>query len=81
LNNLRNVGRALHAWVVPDHASVPKAWDVFDENGKVKDKDVEKRLKSVGRQVARFACLHNSAAAKEFLKLWQEAPQNPGGES
>ena len=55
LNSLRNVGRALHAWVVPEQASVPEAWKVFDEAGAVKDKRIEDRLKGVGRQVARFA--------------------------
>lgn len=79
LNSLRNIGRTLHAWVVPEQASVPGVSDVFDDNGNCKDKDTEKRLKSVGRQVAQFACLHNSKTAREFLKLWEGAPENPGG--
>src|SRR5882762_11225252 len=36
LESLRNIGRALHAWVVPEQASIPQAWQEFDENGKVK---------------------------------------------
>jgi len=80
LNNLRGVGRALHAWVVPEQASVPKAWNVFDDQGKLKDKDVEKRLKEVGRQVSKFACLHRFAKAREFLEQWEGAQENPGGE-
>jgi len=79
LNSLRNVGRALHAWVVPEQASVPEAWKVFDDSGAVGDDRIEKRLKGVGRQVARFARLHKCAADNEFLKKWEEAPQNPGG--
>src|SRR5438132_6621349 len=55
LENLRNVGRALHAWVVPDVASIPQAWKEFDGAGKLKDPSLEKRIKEVGRQVARFA--------------------------
>jgi NAD(P)H-dependent FMN reductase len=78
LNNLRNVGRALHAWVIPEQAAVPEAWKVFDESGAVKDPRIEARLKEVGRQVARFARLHKCAAANEFLKKWEEAPANPG---
>src|SRR2546426_9755201 len=31
MNDLRDVGRALHAWVIPEQASVPQAWQVFDE--------------------------------------------------
>jgi NAD(P)H-dependent FMN reductase len=78
LNSLRVVGRALHAWVVPEQAGVPEAWKHFDEAGRMKDKDLEERLLTVGRQVARFARLHKCEAG-EFLKRWEEAPLNPGG--
>ena len=37
LNSLRNVGRALHAWVVPEQAAVAEAWKAFDGSGAVKD--------------------------------------------
>ena len=79
LNSLRAVGRALHAWVIPEQASIPEAWKVFDESGTLKDGDLEKRLKEVGRQVARFAYLHTSEKAQEFLRAWEGAPLNPGG--
>jgi NAD(P)H-dependent FMN reductase len=79
LNSLRNVGRALHAWVVPEQAAVPEAWKVFEASGAVKDPRLEERLKGVGRQVARFARLHKCATDNEFLKTWEEAPSNPGG--
>ena len=80
LNSLRNVGRALHAWVIPEQASVPEAWKVFEDSGEVKDAEIAGRLLTVGRQVARFARLHKCAAAGEFLKRWEAAPVNPGGE-
>ena len=80
ISALRSVGRALHAWVVPEQASVPHVDEVFDERGNCKDKGVEKRLRTVGRQVAKFASLHNSEQAREFLKLWEAATINPGGE-
>lgn len=80
LNSLRTVGRALHAWVVPDQVAIPTVDDMFDEKGRCRDRDIEKRLKSLGRQVAKFASLHNSEQAREFLKLWEGAPANPGGE-
>jgi multimeric flavodoxin WrbA len=38
MNSLREVGRALHAWVVPDQASIPQAWQEFDETGKLGSK-------------------------------------------
>jgi len=80
LAGLRSVGRALHAWVVPEQAAVANVDEVFDEAGNCRDKSIEKRLKAVGRQVAKFAGLHNSEQAREFLQLWEAATENPGGE-
>ena len=79
LNSLRSVGRALHAWVIPEQAGVASAYRVFDDAGVIKDAGMEQRLKLVGRQVARFALLHNSAMALDFLRAWEGAPENPGG--
>jgi FMN reductase len=79
MSSLRAVGRALHAWVIPEQASIPQAWKVFDAAGTLIDRDLEKRLKEVGRQVARFAYLHSSQQAQEFLRAWEGAPVNPGG--
>ena len=79
LNSLRTVGRALHAWVIPDEAAVPNASQAFGANGHALDPGMDKRLKEVGRQVARYAYLHTSERAMEFLRLWESAPLNPGG--
>ena len=79
-DSLRAVGRALHAWVIPEQTSIAQAWRAFDDNGRLKDAELEERLMEVGRQVARFAYLHNSAQAREFLELWEQAPQNPGAQ-
>ncbi|MFQ5707477.1 MAG: NADPH-dependent FMN reductase [bacterium] len=79
LNGLRSIGRTLHAWVIPEQASIPEAWKVFDASGEIKDSNLENRVKEVGRQVARFAFLHTSEKALEFIKLWEGAPSNPGG--
>ena len=80
MNSLREVGRALHAWVVPEQASVPQAWQEFDETAKLKDPKLEERVRQVGRQVARFAYLHLSCQANEFLQKWEKSLENPGGE-
>ncbi len=80
LEGLRGVGRSLHAWVVPEQASIPEAWNVFDEAGRIKDPKLETRLREVGRQVARFAFLHSSCRSNEFLKQWEQAARNPGAE-
>src|SRR6267154_3165742 len=52
LNTLRNIGRALHAWVIPEQASVPEAWKVFTAEGKISGPKLEERLREIGRQVA-----------------------------
>jgi len=79
LNSLRTIGRTLHAWVVPEQVSISEVWKTFDEAGQLKDEKLRQRLMDVGRQVARFAYLHTSEQMQEFLRLWEEAPQNPGG--
>jgi FMN reductase len=79
LNSMRTVGRALHAWVVPEQVSIPEAWKVFDDAGMLHDSALEQRLKAVGRQVTQFAYLHASEHAQEFLRAWEGAPVNPGG--
>lgn len=80
MNSLREVGRALHAWVVPEQASIPQAWQEFDDAGNLKNPKLEERVRAVGRQVARFAYLHGSSEANEFLQRWEKARENPGGE-
>ncbi len=80
LNSLRTIGRALHAWVIPAQATVPEAWKFFDDSGNLLDDDLRERLLEVGRQVTRFAGLHNSQQAREFLKVWEESQPNPGAD-
>lgn len=80
LNTLRNVGRALHAWVIPAQASVPEAWKVFDPSGNLQDPGYEERLLNVGREVTRFARLHRCEQALDFLRNWEKAQENPGGD-
>jgi FMN reductase len=80
MNSLREDGRALHAWVVPQQASIPQAWREFDDAGNPNDPELRERVKEVGRQVARFAYLHGSCEANEFLQKWEKSLENPGGE-
>lgn len=79
LTSLRTIGRALHAWVVPEQVAVPEVWKAFDETGNPREPEMEQRLMEVGRQVARFSYLHSSEHVREFLRLWEEAQPNPGG--
>jgi hypothetical protein len=58
--------------------SIVEARRAFDPEGRPLDPRTEGALLEVGRQVARFAFLHNSAQVQEFLRLWEMAPFNPG---
>ena len=77
LQGLRIIGRALHAWVIPQQASIPQASENLAIDSPNRE-PFERRLREVGRQVARFAALHSSDEATEFLRAWEEAPSNPG---
>jgi FMN reductase len=79
LNSLRNIGRALHAWVVPEQVSIPQATEVFPASGGIHDAEVRERLHHVGHRVAEFARLHEAGRAQEFVKTWEVAMENPGG--
>lgn len=79
LTALRNVGRALHAWVVPEQVSIPDARKAFDEHGHLNDPGLENRLRLVGSRVAEFARLHECGRAREFVESWEAAMENPGG--
>jgi NAD(P)H-dependent FMN reductase len=77
---LRTTGRVLHAWVVPEQAGIAHVARAFDARGELVDARLEERVLQVGRQVARFAYLHSSAQAREFLRAWESATPNPGGQ-
>ena len=80
LNGLRTVCRSLRAWVVPNQVSISQAWKMFSKDGTLHDEQLATRLLEVGREVTRFAYLHHSAQATEFLENWEQARENPGGE-
>ncbi len=78
--HLRTIGRSMHAWVVPNQASVPHARDHFDKDGKLDDEALTARLEAAGEQVAKFARLHHLGKKSDFLNQWEIAQDNPGGE-
>lgn len=79
LNSLRMVGRSLRAWVLPQQVSLPRAHELFNEEGYLKSGHLEERVLEVGREVARFAYLHHSQQFSEFMQLWEQSQRNPGG--
>lgn len=46
--SLRVVGRALHAWVLPEQVAIPQAWEAFDAAGDPKDPELRDRLLALG---------------------------------
>ncbi len=38
------------------------------------------RVVGICGSLMRFACLHNAEQALKFLRAWEDAPPNPGGE-
>lgn len=79
LNSLRNIGRNLHAWVLPQQVSLPEAYKHFDKNGRLTDDDYRSRLLDIGELIARFAMLHQMQKSDEFIRMWEGLPVNPGG--
>jgi FMN reductase len=55
VNTMEFVVRALRGWSVPLVIPIPRAWQVFDEEGKVRDKGIERQLRSLGAEVWRAA--------------------------
>jgi len=56
MNSLREVGRALHAWVVPEQASIPQAWQEFDDAGE-SEKPEAGRTRQAGRTAGGQLCI------------------------
>lgn len=78
LHSLRDIGRSLHAWTIPEQIAIPEAHRQFAMDGTLRDPQLQARLNEVGKQLAKFAFLHKCAAAHDFLADWEKAQPNPG---
>ena len=79
LSGLRGVGRSLRCWVIPQQVSIANASRSFRDDGTPHDPDIAHRLVEMGQMITRFAYLHTSQRAQQFLAEWERAQQNPGG--
>ena len=79
LVSLRNIGRALHAWVIPEQVSIPQAWRKFNQDGTIQDEALLGKLMQVGQQVAHYSALHTLDQEQGFVREWESEPENPGG--
>ena len=55
VNTMEFSVRALRGWSVPLVRPVPTAWEVFDEEGRARDPDIELQLRKLGSEVVRAA--------------------------
>jgi FMN reductase len=67
LSHLRTVGRQLHAWVLPSQVSIANAYKAFDEEGRLKDDELGKAVAKLGHELTRWAHMHRSANATEWV--------------
>jgi FMN reductase len=71
LSGLRQICRSVHAWAIPHQASIPQAWNAIDDNGRITDEGLRDRVMDVGRQVARYAYLHNASEIQDLVARWE----------
>ena len=76
LNTLRAIGRTLHAWVIPSEAWIYSADSAFTDDGHIKDLSSERRVKDVGRKIARLTRMLASKEARELLHLWEDTDES-----
>ncbi|MDB6178631.1 arsenical resistance protein ArsH [Paracoccus sp. Z330] len=57
VNQLRILGRWMRLLTIPNQSSVAKAWDEFDENGRMKPSPYYNRIVDVMEELARFTIL------------------------
>ena len=81
LNALRIIGRQLHAWVLPEQVSISWAAKVFDQKGNIVDNTITQQLILLGEQLVTYVSLFKSEKLGDFIKLWENASENPGENS
>ena len=74
LNTMKTICRNLHCWVLPQEVSIANSWEMFDDDGSVKDPALEQRLLNIGRQVVKFVSVQRRVQQDEFMKMWKTLP-------
>ena len=64
LNQMRVLGRWMRMVTIPNQSSVPKAWDEFDGEGRMKPSPYYARLVDVCEELVRFTWLTRGRSAK-----------------
>ena len=64
LNQMRVLGRWMRMIAIPNQSSVPKAWDEFDEAGRMKPSPLYMRVVDVCEELVRFTWLTRGRSAE-----------------
>ncbi len=62
LNQMRILGRWMRLITIPNQSSVPRAWDEFDENGRMKPGPYYNRVVDVMEELVKFTLLTRSSS-------------------
>lgn len=57
VNTLRNLGRWMRMFAIPNQSSIPKAWTEFDEPGRLKPSSYRDRVVDVAEEMYKFTVL------------------------
>jgi len=74
LDAMKTICRNLHCWVLPHEVSIANSSQTFNDDGTVKDPEIEERLLNVGRQLVKFASMQRRVQQDEFMKMWKSLP-------
>ncbi len=83
VNTLRLLGRWMRMVTIPNQSSVAKAWQEFDENGRMKPSAYYDRIVDVMEELVRFTVLLRPHAAQLVDRYSERLEANhpvPGGE-
>ncbi len=74
LNTMKTICRNLHCWVLPQEVSIANSSQTFNDDGTVKDSEIEERLLNVGRQLVKFVTMQQTVRQDDFMKMWKSLP-------
>jgi arsenic resistance protein ArsH len=74
VNQLRILGRWMRMFVIPNQSSVAKAWQEFDEHGRMKPSDFRDRVVDVCEELFRFTVLLRDRS-EELVTRYSEQKQ------
>jgi len=71
VNTMRLVGRWMRMLTIPNQSSIPKAWQAFDESGRMRPSPLYARIVDVMEELVRYTLL-NRAAQPRLVERYSE---------